>query len=171
MNYTLYIEWQRYLVEKDRSNQNKAEAIAWLLSAMNTIRFSRAQVEEFFPTAFLPKKLNFDAKGIEDDYWPYLNILLSTTRTVSSSKVEEVPVKSSRIFREACYFLRKEEWVYTLDISYEDVLRRHLWLKVKDDWERTPLLVPVFLKGIDSSTYITLEKSQVTNICISQKNL
>lgn len=167
----LYYQWERYLVTKDKANKNIRWAIVEILTAINELKPPRDKIDEIFPTSFTPKKNTMSALGIGEDFWPNLNKILSMTRIDTNNRVFETPAKSHKIFREALFYLSRVEWVYTNDISYENVLRKQFWYKAIEEWVKQPLLIPSFFEHKNTETCITLEVCQDEDICFLERKL
>jgi len=167
----LYYKWERYLTELDKSNKRIRDSVIEMLSELNRMKARREDIEQIFPTSFTHKKLVSDWKGIGEDLWPNLNAVLPIPKTDTNGRMKDFPNKSSRIFREAMYYLSKLQWVYTSDISYGNILRKQFWMESNDDGVASLFLVPEFFVQKNLETCLAFEQCQDEKIWLLQRKL
>jgi len=150
----LYLQWKRYTVTEDLSMPPKKEAVKSLLDACESLRLRRIELEDICPMMFsdLPKI----PVPVIKEYYPYLNSLM-TKSIFKWRQVVEVENSSIVLFKAAYKTWNRFEWIYTYDVSYENIVRKELGME-EVDGDKKMLLVPNCFKSIAYLTALSEEK-------------
>lgn len=153
----LYYKWERYFLQRDNSHKGKREAVIEILRALNNMKPTLEMVEQISPMFFMTKHETLNSEWVEEHDFLHLQRIITRQKRVTWHAFKEVHPSAIQIFKEAYFYLQKEEWIYTMDYSYEHILKRQFFVVPVEDLPLKPFLVPKSFKWLNLLTTITSE--------------
>lgn len=153
----LYYKGERYFLQRDNSYKGKREAVYEILAALNGMKATRDMIEQIAPMAFHTKHETLDTEWVGLHLWLHLEKVITRQKRVTGSYLKEVHPTSIQIFKEMYFYLQKEEWIYTIDYSYQHILKRQFFIVPPEELPRKPLLVPKSFLWVNLLTCVTDE--------------
>lgn len=170
----LYKDWIKYTVSEDRTMINKKQATFDILDAMNRVKFNSNLFEELIIPK-LDREHILCPPWLRVDTWPYLQWAIPRYSLVGNWYIKPKNNSSISIFKDAYLTWKDEDWIYTIDISYDVFMCRQFIDSlpvVTGKEDLIPLLVPRIFKGFQFPIVITQQMIiQDTIISIPAENI